>query len=411
MGLAPALALLAAFQAPACALTRIAPPAVLSGGLPAASVMPASAFDSRSGLAPSLAASAIAPAALSLPQAPPPGLATPAAADLLQRAEDGPGLPAVGRAIQGAKTLREVAARLEAQGVLRPGEVDTGSDAALYRFADALAEVWYQAAPRTPRAFELDRSWAIPAQVVRSGDATYLVHGLFPHPAGLSLVPAQRTAVLRLVEQVKARGGALYSEQNLPLAYGYRHGLEVVDMDERERAPLPRALVRPAHAPLRLPVGAGVKAWWTALTIAAPAAWAAAAPQGLWPWAALAASAAYNVLFWKSWVPLRGLRLQLKALRAAAGGRPERALSLFRKARAIFTSRPDPDAFRREKLPLPQGAYESSPFEGRSGATAAAVAADARARGQKLVHILTGANHGEELPWLLAPQEMSSGGP
>jgi len=304
----------------------------------------------------------------------PAGLVLPDA--ILSRADAGLGVPAVGAAIQNAKDVPTALDNLRGLGVLGQGELKLEVPADLGRAVDVLEHVWYHAAPSTPRRFAVDDSWAVPAVVAQNEGVTYYVHAHFPHPSRVSLVPPQLGRVQRLVSALESKGVPLYSEQNLPKAYKYGYGKEVVD-----------------GAGLRKPVweqspvlSNTAKAAWTAATMGAAAALAAIHPDSPLAWALVAGAAVYNYLFWSAWVPLRRWRVLLSGDE-----------NLRRWARAVFTNRPDLDRFRRVQLPLPESAYRASAFGGRARAIAEAVSQDAKARGLSEVHILTGANHADEL--------------
>jgi hypothetical protein len=267
---------------------------------------------------------------------------------------------------------------------------------------DVLEQVWYHAAPRTPREHPLDRSWDVPAVVAQGAGVTYYVHAHFPHPAKVGLVAPQSGRVRRLVGALKMSGQALYSEQNLPKAYKYGYGIEVVDREPTTGEPLHEVRLREPvwrSSPL---LSAAAKAAWAAATMGAAAAAVAVQPDSPWSWALLALAAAYNYAFLTAWVPLRRLQELLRARALERDGDSSGASGLKRWAKAVLTTRPNLDAFRRVQLPLPESTYRATAFGARAKAIASAVSRDAAARGLSEVHILTGANHADELARLLA---------
>lgn len=325
---------------------------------------------------------------------------TPAlAATVLERAR-GAGLPAVGGAIQDAEGLTGALSGLQRLGVMLPGEADLASDRGTEQFRALLERIWYDAAPHTPRRFELDRSWPVPAVVARRDGVSYYFHGLFPHPGNPSLVPPQLHSVRRLVARLQKprgqeRGLPLYSEYRLPKVYGYSSGREFVDVNP-EGQELGFAFLRDAQAKGGSLLSSLQKFGWSAFTLSFAAAWAAIHPGSDWGVPMIGLAVAYNYLFWRSWLPLRRF---VKFWQAAVGPEFDR-LNRVRWARAVLTSRPDPDMFRRVTLPWPNSEFDPlTAYPQRARLQAELAAREAKLRGLDELHILTGANHGEEGAW------------
>ncbi len=79
--------------------------------------------------------------------------------------------------------------------------------------------------------------------------------------------------------------------------------------------------------------------------------------------------------------------------RLLTGG--ERVYPDEQDVRTVLTNRPDPDAFRRVTPPLTTS--EPSAYSQRARIEADVVSRDAKMLGLAQVHILTGANHAEEI--------------
>lgn len=324
-----------------------------------------------------------------------------------------PTLEQLGEAIQGTTPLQglpEVRARLARLGALRSTDFDHAADEpALRELAQAL---WYEAAPITPRLFPVDRTGPVPALKVEAGGSTYYVHGV-AHAPSLNLPSRRRSEVRALVSEARRREEPLVSELNLPAAYSFDYGTEVVDDG-------PSVSERPAFKDVI--VAAVQRAWlgakWAA--VAAPAALVAASPSSIGAWVALGGGAAAAYLIHRSFAPaLRAAYLWRSLVAAparAAGFRGawfmlrrggETALHARRWAAAAYAPTLDLDALRRVQLPVATPGARN-----KRRAAALAQAAGRVAVPGKAVHVLAGFQHMDEVAAHLAhDQSPAASGP
>jgi hypothetical protein len=250
----------------------------------------------------------------------------------------------------------------------------------------------------------VDASWAVPAIKVERGGKTYLVHGV----AHGQIYPPNRRDVSRLVAQIKAQKQALYSEQGLPIHYGFDYGLETLDREMGESNGVPTRVIDAArglfaggipavHAILRWAAVGGVGYTWVraAFNAADPLVWALAIglTAGLW-------------LLKRGLQPLYRLKTLSEAKKADQLGSPHIAANKRREAAVFYGPRVAAEDIMRLHLPPGPGAAADS-LSPRSVAIAAAAAASAAA----VVHVLVGYRHAAEIAWRLAGKEGPQAGP
>ncbi|OGR77822.1 MAG: hypothetical protein A2X40_05975 [Elusimicrobia bacterium GWC2_65_9] len=322
--------------------------------------------------------------------------ALPTSGEVLSRAESlGLGHADVAFSISESASTPEAAARLSALGVLGSREaVLAASSEDEFRFL--LTRLWRKTADSVAPAFPVDRSFAIAALKVQRNGATYFIH---PVAHGQRGAP-RRFAVLSLVRQVKASGQALYSEQNLPAYYGYKHGLETLDHAAAQGAAAAVVAAAPGYTRATLlkreidralaPAGALAALAWVLISPASPSAWALLLAFGALAWRMMSSD-------------LRQMRRQRRrrAAAAQAEGLVDIAEQYADEARNFFISKPDLEVLRGLELPQPLGATADAASV-RSRAIADAVAADAAASGAGEIHLVVGHLHAHEVAWRLA---------
>lgn len=309
------------------------------------------------------------------------------------------GMAELGAAIASSRDLDEAASRLAALGLL------TRAEAAAAREDEdglriLLGRLWRASAPAVPAPFPVDRSAEVPALRVEKDGVTYFVHGVAHGQLG---APDAR-AVRALARRAAAEGGFLYSEQNLPAHYGYAVGLETLDHEARRGVPLALRPAANGAAPAALLARRALNALVSPGSALAAAAWAVLDPASPWAWGLLAAA------LYLAWLTLTGSlpRLARQHRREAAALRAEGdedlAAQMDDEAAHFFKSRPDLEVLRSLELPQPLGG-EDAPVSARSRAIAAAVAADAAARGAATARVIVGHLHAHEVAWRLAHPE------
>ncbi|UPT73754.1 MAG: hypothetical protein M0D55_18195 [Elusimicrobiota bacterium] len=331
-------------------------------------------------------------------------------ASVLRRGSDPRGPPrplpaALGLAIAESKTAGEAASRLLSLGAVGPLEAQLASED-----ADALdfllKRLWRAAAPSIPGEFAVDSSWSVPALKVERGGVTYFVHAI----AHGEHAPPRRGALLALAAKVESSGAALYSEQNLPVYYGYAAGKETLD----HKAPLgyPTLVVDAARGWTKSGLAAKRVVEWAIApgSALAAAAWTLFSPQSVLAWAALLLALGLSFLFLTSGIPLRRFRHRRRGAMASDNGWTDIAAQYEDEAAHFFTAAPDLEVLRSLELPQPLGASEDA-HSVRSRALADAVAADAAASGAAEVHVVVGHMHAHEVAWRLkhGPRPAASG--
>lgn len=320
----------------------------------------------------------------------------PASREVLSRAESlGLQDATVALAISEAVSPSDAAARLSALGVLGSKESTLASSSdAEFRFL--LTRLWRKTSASIPAAFEVDKSFGVPAlKVVRDG-VVYYVHGV----AHGQLGAPRRSAILSLARKVASSGHALYSEQNLPAYYGYKSGFETLD----------HAIGSPAKV---VPAAPGFTR--VALLLKRAIDWAVSPGSALGALVFLLVSPTSQlawvlvpILGFLAWYTLTGGLpwMRWKRRRLAAGARADGLEDIAEQyadeAKNFFVAKPDLEVLRGLELPQPLGAQENDPYSIRSRAIADAVAADAAASGAKTVHLVVGHLHAHEVAWRLA---------
>lgn len=331
----------------------------------------------------------------SVPHDAPP--AAPAAALLAPAAAKAP-TPV--EAVVEAANVPDALVRLIDLGVIETRDVPKGQTDR----AALLGRVWDGIAEKSPsELLPVDREWAVPAIKVERGGKTYLVHGV----AHGQYYPPNRRDVARLVSEIKSRGHELYSEQNLPVHYGYAYGKHVMDHETGESNGLPARVadisrgvfagIPAVHALIRWAAVGGVGYSWLHATLnpSQPLFWllAAGLTAGLW-------------LLKRGLQPLNRIGELNDAAEAEKLGSPHIAEQRRRAAAAFYGPRVAPEDILRLHLPPGPGA-SVDPLSPRSAAIAAAAAASAAA----VVHVLVGYRHAAEIAWRLAGKEGPRGGP
>lgn len=383
-----ALAALFVLALPASATVRVARPVAPAGVRPAA-VLPVASLPLNpvklgglsATLAPSLSAPNIAPQVVPALAA---AVAAPHAAQL-KTAE----------AIATAESADQALGRLVELGVLQVSDLPEGETdrvALLKRVWDGVAD------KRDAALLPVDASWAVPAIRIMRGGKTFLVHGV----AHGQFYPPNRRDVARLVAQIKDKKQALYSEQGIPLHYGFAYGLETMDHEVGESNGVPTRVaeaagglssggIAAAHALLRWAAVGGVGYSWlrAALNPAEPMVWllALGLSVGLW-------------LLKRGFQPVNRLSVLASAAEAEKLGSTSLAQHLRREAAAFFKPRVSAEDIVRLHLPPGPGAASDS-LSPRSAAIAAAAAASAAA----VVHVLVGYRHAAEIAWRLTGAE------
>lgn len=320
----------------------------------------------------------------------------PSSAEVLARASKRGLTPAaLGLAVAESKTSAEAASRLVSLGALGNQEAAFAeSDAEGFRFL--LTRLWARGSRAIPGEFPVDKTWNVEALKVERGGTTYYVHAV---AHGRHVAP-RRGAVLAMVSRMEKAGLALYSEENLPVFYGYATGKETLD----HKAPFGYPTTVVAAAPGWTAPGLRVK---NALDrVLAPgsalvaAVWAAVQPVSPWAWLALAAAVVLSFKLMTSGIVVRRWRSLRRAADARKNGWDDIAEQYVDEARWFFTAKPDLEAMRAIELPQPLGAT-GEPLSVRSRAIADAVAADAAASGASEVHLVVGHLHAHEVAWRL----------
>lgn len=304
-------------------------------------------------------------------------------------------LAAVGAAIAESKSVDEAMERVVKTGALAPEKVPQDPTDRLY----ALKRLWDHAAPAYAEGkVAVDAGWAVPALRVENGGTTYLVHPV----AHGQIYPPNRRAVLRLVDQIKESGGALYSEEKLPTHYGFAFGRET--MDHRVDEGLPIA-VQPAAGGVS---DGAMRFVYRAFTAAALTPLALALPQIVdHPSKLVVVPAllylAFLAVLRSGLLPFYRYEKWKLSREARSVGAAEMAEQLKREAAVLHRARIDAAEVLRLHLPPGPGAA-SDRFAPRSEAMAKAVADDAKAAGSKVVHLLVGYKHAADIGWRLRSQ-------
>jgi hypothetical protein len=313
---------------------------------------------------------------------------------LSRRTERGLSMEGVARAIEGSSGLAQVGGRLAGLGLLKPAEVGSTYPDMPTHLETLVEGLWRETSPALDLDRGVERNWAVPALVVTRSRTTFYVHPL----AHGWIRPDNRGAVLRLIEQITASGGILYSEQNLPGVYGYRNGREFLDHTVADGKP---AAVRGAAK------GTSIQRLDRALTVLlslGALAWTAsgvwAAPSDPAAWGLFAAAAAFLWLLSRAFKPLLRARRLLRAAQLRSTGDADGAAWYMADAAAFYGRLIDPAVLRRLRLPMPLG-LSSDRLSKRSLAMADAAAADAATLGAQKVHVLTGYEHSLEIAWRL----------
>lgn len=327
----------------------------------------------------------------------------PKARALLERAASrGVPFAALAAALRSAESQSAAAANLAALGVLGPGEY---SPKRSLDFHYALLRLWHEVSPA--EALPVDRSLPVPALTARKDGITYFIHGVVHG----QVRPAGRGRVRSLVERLQSRGLPLYSEQNLPAAYGFSWGWETLDHASQDGSP---ARLRPAFetagGPLRRAVARLIDLAAAPGSLLAPLAWLAGDPASPWAWLLLAALAAGNLAILTSLLPWRRFLSRLAAERAERELSDEDMAHHYRAHAALAQRAASTvEGSARVELPMPLKLDLPEPIRTeqalgvsrRSKAIADAVAADAAKTGASEVHVLVGINHAHEVAWHL----------
>lgn len=341
-----------------------------------------------------------------------PNGAAPQGADLLKRAAEGVSGWKLARAVKTSKDYPEVLSKLERLGVAFPGEHRLADQDDLARFEFAVRQLWWETSPAlapkwTPKAGEL------PSLAVERDGIRFFIHGTaHGWRWGELSLQSPPAAVKRLISRIEKANGALYSEQWLPLLFGYSHGLEFRD----ERSFLTgRAPLRPARSmgPGLLTALGTTRAAVIAAGLALAAA-AAAAPAYAWiaaPFAAILIG--FAAISASSLVILRA-NILMDSWSARRKGLSDPAAYLARIYR--FTARTiDAGAYmNRHLLPLPLGAAGGISEDDRiialrSKAMARSALMDAKSRGLKEAHLLVGQAHVPQIASYLSDPEVPAG--
>lgn len=309
--------------------------------------------------------------------------------------------PAVlAQALSDSLSPSDAAARLSALGVLGSKESSLAADnESEFRFL--LTRLWRKTSPSIPSAFEVDKTFRVPALKVSRDGVTFFVHGVAHGQYG----PPRRSAVLSLVRRVQAAGRALYSEQNLPAYYGYKAGLETLDHAAVSGSPAEVVPAAPGYTRASLLVKRAVD-WAVAPGSAlAVLAWALASPTSILAWILLPFAGALAWLVLTGGLPLMAWKRRRRAAAMLAAGLSDIAEQFADEARHFFTAKPDLAVLRGLELPQPLGATAdplSNPLSVRSRAIADAAAAGAAASGARAVHVVVGHLHAHEVAARLA---------
>jgi hypothetical protein len=121
--------------------------------------------------------------------------------------------------------LKDAAQRLQKMDFLAIGGVtplETPMDRWIFR--QWLHDIWYAVAPETSRQFKFNQVGSLPGTEIETEGVTFSIHGINHWLNGTS-----KSSVKRFVDHLRARGSALYSEENLPGAYDFNYGKESLD--------------------------------------------------------------------------------------------------------------------------------------------------------------------------------------
>ncbi len=315
---------------------------------------------------------------------------------LARRAEGGVSIEEVARAIAGSRGLPEASGRLAGLGLLKLSEVRSQHPNTLTHLETLIEGLWRETSPSLGLENGVDRHWAVPALVVRRGRTTFYIHPI----AHGQIRPDNRGPVLRLTREIKASGGLLYSEQNLPGVYGYQDGREFLDHDIANGKPVavkdagagPLWMVQRLDRLLNSLIPLGAIAWssfsvWTT-------------PSHLGSWILFGAALALTWLWARAFKPLWRWRRLVRASQLQALGDVDGAAWYEADAAAFYGRLIDPAVLRRLRLPLPLG-LGSDRYSKRSLGMADVLPTDAAARGAEQVHVLTGYEHSLDIAWRL----------
>ncbi len=303
---------------------------------------------------------------------------------------------ALGLALSESKNAVDAATRLSALGVLGSKEASLASSQE-DEFRFLLTRIWRAAAPEIPAPYAIDTSFGVPALKVERDGVTYFVHGV----AHGQNAPPRRGDILALTRKIVSAGHALYSEQNLPVYYGYKAGRETLDHKAPDGYPTSVVPAAPGYTVATLFAKRAIDWAVSPGTVFASAIWSFASPASPWPWLALAAALVAAFFTLTGGLPLLRLRRRRRAAEARAAGLEDMADQYADEARNFFVSKPDLEVLRGLELPQPLGSLETDRYSVRSRAIADAVAADAAAAGAKAVHLVVGHLHAHEVAWRL----------
>ena len=320
----------------------------------------------------------------------------PAAVEMLRRlSASGLSSQAVAKALVDSSDLPQARQALVGLGLL--GKAEWTRPEENQRFFHALSALWTEVAPAPTN---IDSSWAIPALTVKNGDTTYFLHGISHRMFGIP-VAVWKGQVRQLVSALKTQSLPLYSEEILPRHLGYSYGAEI--LDQRVKQGLPAGLRRlPSNALHDFARRAATAAAWAGL--ASTLAYSAFHAGPLWALAAAAAGLAVAWLYATAFKPFyrlyyKGLAEQERRKGDADGARYNEKLG-----EALYGAQPQLAPFLKTELPMPlvlEGDGSPMAFQ-RSVEMGRVAAADARATGQRQVHLIVGINHALHLSWLLS---------
>ncbi|MEK7234033.1 MAG: hypothetical protein AAB268_09475 [Elusimicrobiota bacterium] len=317
------------------------------------------------------------------------------AAALTRGAERGVSMSEIAHAIAGSKKLSEAGGRLIDLGLLDPSDVNSHQPDMLTQLNTLIEGLWRETSPALELEQGIDRNWSVPALIVRQGQTAFYIHPI----AHGRVNPDNRGPVRRLIKEIKASGGLLYSEQDLPHIYGYRDGREFLDHAVANEEPVSVRDADAAIGPMRI-LQAIDRALYGLIPLGVLAWSAFQAPSHPWAWCLFGAASVAIWLFARAYKPLLRWRRLLKAAQMSAKGDVDGAAWYAADAAAFYGRLIDPAALRRLRLPLPLG-LGSDWYSQRSLGMADALAPDAASRGAKQVHVLAGYEHALEIAWRL----------
>lgn len=305
--------------------------------------------------------------------------------------------PAVlAQALSDSRSPSDAASRLSALGVLGSKESSLAArNEPEFRFL--LTRLWRKTSSSVAPAYEVDKTFRVPALKVERDGVTFFVHGVAHGQYG----PPRRAAVLSLIRRVQAAGHALYSEQNLPAYYGYKVGFET--LDHAAATGVPARVVPAAPGFTRTSLFAKRAIDWAVAPGSALAvlAWVLASPASLFAWLLLPAAGGLAWLVLTGGLPLMAWKRRRLSAAMRAAGLSDIAEQYADEAEHFFTAKPDLAVLRGLELPQPLGAT-ADPLSVRSRAIADAAAAGAAASGARAVHLVVGHLHAHEVASRLA---------